>query len=195
MEIKPFYLEDIAILAKRVSEIWRFDDSPEFTRIFCEYLVRCNYYSTQFSFKIVDEEGLQAIAFGCMPEEKNDAEAWLQEQLKSVSPEVGKYIVRSTNYAKRTEAELLTLMESQPHAAKLSFFFSRKPGYGALVLEHLVDRFKHQGVKWLYLWTDSWCNWQYYPHHGFEQIGKGFLPEFSSDEEKYYYYLFRKQIG
>ena len=50
MEIKPFYIEDIAILAKRVSEIWRFDDSPEFTRIFCEYLVRCNYYSTQFSF-------------------------------------------------------------------------------------------------------------------------------------------------
>ena len=74
MEIKPFYLEDIAILAKRVSEIWRFDDSPEFTRIFCEYLVRCNYYSPQLSFKIVDEEGLQAIAFGCMPEEKNDAE-------------------------------------------------------------------------------------------------------------------------
>ena len=110
MEIKAFNPEYIPTLAKRVSEIWKFDESPEFTRVFCEYLVRCNYYTPQLSLKIVDEEGLQAIAFGCMPEEKNDAEAWLQEQLKSVSPEVGKYIVRSTNYAKRTEAKLLKLM-------------------------------------------------------------------------------------
>ena len=33
------------------------------------------------------------------------------------------------------------------------------------------------------------------PRLGFELIGKGLLPEFSSDDEKYYYFLFRKQIG
>ena len=87
------------------------------------------------------------------------------------------------------------MMGPQPHAAKLSFFFSRKAGYGALVLEHLVEKLRQQDVEWLYLWSDSWCNWQYYQRHGFEQIGKGLLPEFSSDDEKYYYFLFRKQIG
>ena len=195
MEIKAFYPEDITTLARKVSEVWKFEESPEFTKVFSEYLVRSNYYTPQLSFKIVDEEGLQAIAFACMPSEENDSEMWLQKQLERLSPEIKKYILRSSAYTKRTDAELLKMMEPQSHAAKLSFFFSRKAGYGALVLEHLVEKLRQQDVEWLYLWTDSWCNWQYYPRHGFEQIGQGLLPEFSSDDEKYYYFLFRKQIG
>ena len=195
MEIKPFYPEDITILAKRISEVWVVDESPEFTRVLCEYLVRHNYYTPQLSLQIVDEEGLQAIAFAYMPDEENNSEEWLQAQLEGLSPEVRKFILRSDNYTIRTDAKLLTLMESQPHAAKLSFFFSRKAGYGSLVLEHLVEKLRQQGVEWLYLWTDSWCNWQYYPHHDYDQIGKGILPEFSDDNEKYYYYMFRKHIG
>ena len=195
MEIKSFYPEDITTLAKEISEVWKFESSPEFTKVFCEYLVRSNYYTPPFSLKIVDDEGLQAIAFACIPNEKNDSEAWLQEQLGRLSPVTKKYILRSSAYTKRMDAELLKMMEPQPHAAKLSFFFSEKAGYGALVLEHLVEKLRQQSVEWLYLWTDSWSNWQYYPRHGFEQIGKGLLPEFSSDDEKYYYYLFRKQIG
>ncbi|MCR4765153.1 MAG: hypothetical protein K5856_03145 [Bacteroidaceae bacterium] len=195
MEIKAFYPEDIITLARKVSEVWEFEESPEFTKVFCEYLVRCNYYTPEFSLKIVDEEGLQAIAFACMPGEENDSEIWLQEQLGKLSPEIKKYILRSSAYIKRTDAELLKMMGPQPHAAKFSLFFSRKAGYGTLVLEHLVEKLLQQDVKWLYLWTDSWCNWQYYPRHGFEQIGQGLLPEFSSGDEKYYYFLFRKQIG
>lgn len=195
MEIKAFYPEDIITLARKVSEVWEFEESPEFTKVFCEYLVRCNYYTPEFSLKIVDEEGLQAIAFACMPGEENDSEIWLQEQLGKLSPEIKKYILRSSAYIKRTDAELLKMMGPQPHAAKFSLFFSRKAGYGTLVLEHLVEKLWQQDVKWLYLWTDSWCNWQYYPRHGFEQIGQGLLPEFSSGDEKYYYFLFRKQIG
>lgn len=195
MEILPFYPEDITTLAKRLSEVWVVDESPEFTRVFCEYLVRHNYYTPQLSLKIVDEEGLQAIAFACMPGEENNSDEWFQEQLEELSPEVRKYILRSNTYTKRTDAKLQTMMELQPHAAKLSFFFSRKAGYGALVLEHLLKKLRQQGVEWLYLWTDSWCNWQYYPRHDYEQIDKGILPEFSSADEKYYYYMFRKQIG
>ena len=195
MEIKPFYPEDIPTLAKRISEVWVVDKSPVFTRVFSEYLVRHNYYTPQLSLKVVDEEGLQAIAFACMPDEENDSEVWLQAQLERLSPEVRKFMLRSNKYTIRTDAKLLTMMESQSHAAKLSFFFSRKAGYGAIVLEQLVEKLRQQGVEWLYLWTDSWCNWQYYPRHNYEQIGQGILPEFSSENEKYYYYLFRKQIG
>ena len=195
MEVKPFYPEDITTLARRISEVWVVDESPEFTRVFCEYLVRHNYYTPQHSLKVVDEDGLQAIAFAWMSGEENDSEAWLQGQLDSLSPEVRKFMLRSNNYTIRTDAKLLTMMETQSHAAKLSFFFSRKAGYGAIVLEHLVKKLKQEGIEWLYLWTDSWCNWQYYPRHNYEQIDEGILPEFSSEDEKYYYYLFRKQIG
>ena len=49
-------------------------------------------------------------------------------------------------------------------------------------------------IEWLYLWTDSSCNWQYYPKHGFEFVGEAKVPEFSTDEEEYTNQIYRKHI-
>ena len=46
----------------------------------------------------------------------------------------------------------------------------------------------------LYLGTDSSCSWQYYPRHGYEQVGFGRVPEYSTADEEYTYRLFRKNI-
>jgi len=50
------------------------------------------------------------------------------------------------------------------------------------------------GHTQLYLWTDSSCSWQYYPRHGYEQVGFGRVPEYSTADEEYTYRLFRKNI-
>ena len=50
------------------------------------------------------------------------------------------------------------------------------------------------GHTLLYLWTDSSCSWQYYPRHGYEQVGFGRVPEYSTADEEYTYRLFRKNI-
>ena len=50
------------------------------------------------------------------------------------------------------------------------------------------------GHTLLYLWTDSSCSWQYYPRHGYEQMGFGRVPEYSTADEEYTYRLFRKNI-
>jgi len=42
--------------------------------------------------------------------------------------------------------------------------------------------------------SDCTCNWQYYVNHGYEKIGEGVAPEFSTDKEDYTYYMFRKRI-
>ena len=192
METRPFNPENIDEVVKITTTVWDFDDSPEFTRVFSNYLVRYNYYSPKYSFQAEDEDGLQAVAFTWMPGEENDAEKWFQEQLVGVNVEVRGYLLRSASYMKRTDEELLTKME--PNSAKLSFFISRKPGCGTLLLHHLTEKLRQQGIKWLYLWTDTWCNWQYYPRHGFERIGQGHLSEFSSEGDEYYYFLYRKRI-
>ena len=36
--------------------------------------------------------------------------------------------------------------------------------------------------------------WQYYPRHGYEQVGFGRVPEYSTADEEYTYRLFRKNI-
>ena len=95
-------------------------------------------------------------------------------------------------YLTRTDAELQSKMV--PNSAKLSFFISQKPGYGTPVLNALLERLRERGIEWLYLWTDCTCNWQYYPKHGYELIGRGIAPEFSTAEENYNYMFFRKNI-
>ena len=35
---------------------------------------------------------------------------------------------------------------------------------------------------------------QYYVNHGYEKIGEGVAPEFSTDKEDYTYYIFRRRI-
>ena len=57
-----------------------------------------------------------------------------------------------------------------------------------------IELLRQRGVEWLYLWTDCTCNWQYYVNHGYEKIGEGVAPEFSTDKEDYTYYMFRKRI-
>ena len=52
----------------------------------------------------------------------------------------------------------------------------------------------NSGHTLLYLWTDSSCSWQYYPRHGYEQVGFGRVPEYSTADEEYTYRLFRKNI-
>ena len=192
MEIKPFNPENIDEVAKMAMEFWGDEDYPDFTRVFCGYLTRYNYYTSELSFQAEDEDGLQAIAFTWMPGDKNDPDPWLHEQLKNVTDEVRGFLKRSVIYMKRTDEELLEKME--PNAAKLSFIISRKPGCGTLLLRHLTEKLRQQGIEWLYLWTDTWCNWQYYPRHGFEQIGQGHLSEFSTEDNDYYYFMYRKRI-
>lgn len=77
---------------------------------------------------------------------------------------------------------------------EISQFNPEQKGYGTPVLNALIELLRQRGVEWLYLWTDCTCNWQYYVNHGYEKIGEGVAPEFSTDKEDYTYYMFRKRI-
>lgn len=196
MKIKKFELGNIDDVARMAADVWGKDqgaDHEEGVWLFCQHLTRYSLYSTDLALLAEDEDGVQAIAFAWLPDETNDADQWLQERLPLMTEEQRHTLLTNEAYLKRTDSELQAMM--MPHSAKLSFFISRKPGYGTPVLEALIDLLRQRGIEWLYLWTDSSCNWQYYPKHGYEEIGHGIVPEFSTDDLEYDYRLFRKQIG
>ncbi len=195
MEIEHFTIDNIDEVAAMAAEIWGKEqgaNDPEVARIFCGHLARYSTYTTEFSLQATDEDGLQAIAFAWLPDDTNDADVWLHNQLPSMPEEARKTLLTNERYLKRTDEELLAMM--LPNSAKLSFFISRKPGYGTPVLEALIELLGKRGIEWLYLWTDCTCNWQYYTKHGYEQIGLGIAPEFSTIDEDYIYRMFRKRI-
>ncbi len=196
MEIKHFSKDRIDEVAAMAAEVWGKEQgasTPEVARIFCRHLARYSTYTTKLSLQATDEDGLQAIAFAWLPGDTNDADTWLREQLPMMTEEVRKTLLTNERYLKRTDEELQAMM--LPNSAKLSFFISRKPGYGTPVLEALIDLLRKRGIEWLYLWTDCTCNWQYYPKHGYEQIGQGIAPEFSTADGDYIYRMFCKRIG
>jgi hypothetical protein len=64
-------------------------------------------------------------------------------------------LLTNETYLKWTDEKHQKMM--LPNSAKLSFFISRKLGYGTPVLEALIERLRQHGVEWLYLWTDCTC--------------------------------------
>lgn len=195
MVIKQFTLEGIDLVAKMAAGVWGKEQgahSSEVARIFCQHLTRYSLYSADLAFQAEDEEGLQAIAFAWLPGDTNDAALWLRSQFPNRRKEEQQTLLTNECYLTRTDAELQSKMV--PNSAKLSFFISQKPGYGTPVLNALIERLRERGIEWLYLWTDCTCNWQYYPKHGYELIGQGIAPEFSTADENYYYMFFRKNI-
>ena len=196
MEIGQFNPEQIDEVARMAASIWGKEQGAhgaEVARVFCGHLSRYSLYSSALALQAVDEDGLQAIAFAWMPGDKNDADVWVRNQFATLSEEERNTLLTNETYLKRIDAEILEKMV--PNSAKLSFFISRKKGYGTPVLNALIELLKSRGVEWLYLWTDCTCNWQYYVKHGYEQIGAGVAQEFSTDKEDYTYYMFRKRIG
>ena len=195
MTIKLFTQDGIDLVAKMAAGVWGKEQGAhdaEVASLFCQHLTRYSLYSADLAFQAEDEDGLQSIAFAWLPGDTNDAASWLRSQLPNLEEEEQKTLLTNERYLTRTDAELQSKMV--PNSAKLSFFISRKPGYGTPVLNALIERLRERGIEWLYLWTDCTCNWEYYPKHGFEQIGEGTVPEFSTDDEEYVYKMFRKKI-
>lgn len=195
MEISLFNPAQIDEVARMAASVWGKEQGVhgvEVARVFCGHLSRYSLYSPELALQAVDEDVLQAIAFAWMPGDTNDADVWVRSQFATLSEEERNTLLTNENYLKRIDAEILR--EMIPNSAKLSFFISRKKGYGTPVLNALIELLRQRGVEWLYLWTDCTCNWQYYVNHGYEKIGEGVAPEFSTDKEDYTYYLFRKRI-
>lgn len=195
MKIKPFNQDGIDLVAKMAAGVWGKEQgahSSEVASLFCWHLTRYSLYSADLAFQAEDEEGLQAIAFGWLPGDTNDAASWLRNQLPNLPEAEQQTLLTNERYLTRTDAELQSKM--LPNSAKLSFFISKKPGYGTPVLNALIEQLRRLGIEWLYLWTDCTCNWEYYPKHGYELIGEGIAPEFSTDTEVYTYRMYRKNI-
>ena len=77
---------------------------------------------------------------------------------------------------------------------QLTLYVSRKPGAGSRLLNELCVRLKKSGYKNLFLWTDIECNWEWYINHGYELVEEGTYEQFSSDDEDYKTFIFRKAL-
>ena len=191
MQIEQFSINNLDLVERMVTDVWGSPEHrPEFDHAFCGHLARYNYYDPALSFQIVDEEGIQGVCWAYVPGETNDADAWVKSAATRLTDEERKETYAHVDYLKSIDAAVCEMMG--PKDVKISFLIAQKKGYGAALLKHVMKILSERGFENVYLWTDSSCNWQFYPKLGFELVFEERSDLYSTQEEDFKIMAFRK---
>ena len=120
------------------------------------------------------------------------ADDWYEEESKKYPSELLRSTLLGKSYIELMDEKTRAFMKDDD--IQLTLYISRKKGCGSKLLNELCDRLRAQGWKNLYLWTDCECNWQWYTDHGYELVSTDVYKPFSSEEEDYLTYIFRKKL-
>lgn len=195
MTVEPFDLANLDIVAAMLDKMWRKDIFKDIEHSFelSREVVLNLFYSPELALQACDDDGtLQALAFARMKNEVNTSEQWIEDFLVDKNEDECKKVKEAIAYLLRTERDLLDLMCED--SAKFSFLISYKHGYAKALQERLRLMLIDRGVQWTYHITDSTCSWQYFDCHGFERVHEELIERFSTDEQPYYCYMYRKHV-
>ncbi len=193
--IKIFEIQNLPLIVDVVAPLWCPPiGTAEFKRFNVEYIVRNNIAQNDYRFELIDETNgeILAAAFFARKGDKTIADEWFNKESKRFPEDFLVASGMSKTYLELMDNRTLEMMNKDD--IKLSLFASRKPGAGSTILSKLFTRLKEEGWKKLYLWTDCDCNWQWYKKHGFELVLEDTYEPFSSENEDYKVYIYRKDL-
>ncbi len=191
MEIKPFDSANIDTVAQMATEMLCKEIAV--SAPFTSQLVRNWFYTPGLALQACDHDGLQAVAFAAMPHDTCNNDDWIDELLLGIGHHEKQKILNCVAHMRRTDEQMLKLMP--PHAAIFSLFLSRKRGFGKPLMNALIDMLQRNGIKWIYLLTDTHCSWQFFSHNAFELVKVLHAPHNFSDDPNYRCLMFRKLIN
>ena len=194
--LEPFKMQNLPLVVDVVEPLW-FPPvgDKEFKRFNVEYIVRNNICENEYRFQLVDTEQKNDILSAAFFARKGDysiVEEWFSRESQRFPDEWKKASGMSKTYLTMMDERTLALMNDDD--IKLSLFVSRKPGAGSQILELTCEQLKSEGWKNLYLWTDCDCNWEWYIKHGFTLIQEDTYEPFSSKDNDYKTYIFKRKL-
>ena len=201
MNLEPFDAKYIPEIVGWVTPLWSMMDldadvseklSNKKQDLDVEFIVRHNIFYNEFAFQLVQEKELQAVAFAARKEEENDALQWLEENSGHLSAKEAESLQRVVVYLEQMDAKTCSFMEKDD--IRLSLFASSQRGCGGMILQQLEERLRDAGFKFMYLWTDSDCNHQWYPNHGFTLVEAEGNETFSTPDKNFMTYIFKKKL-
>ena len=210
MNLEPFESKYIPELVRWVTPLWSMMDweesmstvdwdadsaekpSSKKQDLDVEFIVRHNIFQNEFALQLVQEGELKAVAFAARRDEGNDALQWLEENRGGLSGKEQGSLQLVVEYLEQMDEKTCSFMEKD--AIRLTLFASGEPGCGGLILQELEERLRCAGFKSLYLWTDSDCNHQWYPRHGFTLVEEDKNESFSTPDKSFMTYIFRKDL-
>lgn len=209
LRVSPFDERFLPQIVEWVRPLWTMVDKAnsvatvdwrdESTDLDVEFIVRHNIFRNEFALQLTGAEAgagggeeLLAVAFAAGRNESNDALEWLAPKLAGLSQQERDGLQLVMDYLE--DMDRRTCRQMTEEDIRLTLFASSQPGCGRLILAELERRLRRSGFKSLYLWTDSDCNHQWYPAHGFTLVEQSRSEAFSTPQRDFLTYVFRKNL-
>ena len=135
-----------------------------------EAMVRYYFRSSEFSYKMVDEDGpMQGFLLAAPLTARDNSQGWLLEQLQDFRLDERDLVYNYLRYLNYNGQQVRKL--AQADDLLLCLFLSRKPGVGSKLLENVEEVARNHNIKNMHLWADATCDYSYYRRRGYKEGG------------------------
>ena len=172
LQLKPFTLADIEEAAQLTYATWgdELQADEQVKQVLYEAMVRYYYRNGDYSYKVVDAQGMQGFLLAGLPENGPYKGAWLQEAGRCLACSEQRLLDGYHDYLAYNALQLEKYVEQD--ALLLHLFLSRRPGCGQKLLQQLVELAAAAQRGSMLLWSDETCDYAYYRKNGFQQLAK-----------------------
>lgn len=171
MQIESFKTADIEEAARLTFDVWGDelqDESIRFRHFMYEAMVRYYCRSTDYSFKIVDDEArMQAFLLAAKAGERNHSGGWFLRQAYKFSQRERQLAQGYLRYLHYNGDQMLKRADRDD--LLLCLFLSKVSGGGKSLLQNVELKAKEKGIRKMLLWADATCDYDYYLRRGFNQ--------------------------
>lgn len=190
MILQPFNYSHMPSLIDRLVRLWSGDTPDEnFNRIYVEAIIRQNMCDESLQFEHSQNGELHAITFCAKKNQHHTADSWWTQKFNSLTEEQQKAFKMSRDYLSYMDNKTYSHMTDND--IKLCLYVSTKPGSGKVILDQAMARFKNEGYKNMYLWTDCDCNYNWYFNNGFELVEEEVYSPFTHNNREYKTFIFK----
>ena len=135
-----------------------------------ESMVRYYFRSSEFSYKMVDEDNsTQGFLLAAPLTARDNSQGWLLEQLQDFRLDEQDLVYNYLRYLSYNGQQVRKL--AQADDLLLCLFLSRKPGVGSKLLENVEEVARNHNIKNMQLWADATCEYSYYRRRGYKEGG------------------------
>ena len=172
LRIEPFTLADIPEASQMTYATWgsELQANRRTKRILYEAMVRYYYRNGDYSYKVVDDKGMQAFLLAGLPGNSEGSAAWLAKAKAGLLQQERVIVQGYHDYLAYNSLRMEEYVQEDD--VLLHLFISKQPGCGHSLLQQVAGAGSDSRKKGLLLWTDETCDYAYYRKNGFQQLDR-----------------------
>lgn len=170
MIVRNFLNSDIEKASQITNTVWGdlyAAESADLQKFIYDFTLGYYYLNKNFSFAL-DDDGLCGLLFASLKTDKNLVTDEYKNKISTFNEKDRKTILNLFDYVENTGKEVKKVMNDDD--LMMGLFISTQKGGGKMLLSKLKETAINNGIKNIYLWTDTTCDFDYYQKNNFTLV-------------------------